>query len=109
MAVNDRAMATRQQGGAIATEAPGNPWASAGLLKPYAGGEVHEAPKVDALATISAGFKNADGFPVVSRDGTIHVRSADRAPGLVAELERRNKKSLTIALVHNDPKDVLQQ
>lgn len=105
----ERIIARTERGGTIATEAPSNPWSGAGLLKPYAGGVVHEAPKVDALATISAGFKNDKGYPVVSRDGTIHVRSADRAPGLVAELERRGNKSLTIALVHNDPKDVLQQ
>lgn len=104
-----RAVTRTERGGALATDAPGNPWATAGLLKPYAGGAVYEAPKVDALATISAGYKNADGFPVVSRDGTIYVRSGDRAPGLIAELGRRGNKSLTIALVHNDPKDVLQQ
>jgi hypothetical protein len=107
--VDQRTVQLTERSGALATDAPANPWESAGLLKPYAGGIVHEAPKVDALATISAGFKNKDGWPEVSRDGTIYVRGGDRAPGLVAELERRGNKSLTLALVHNDPKDVLQQ
>lgn len=106
---HERAVARTERGGALATDAPSNPWATAGLLKPYAGGLVTEAPKVDALATITAGFKNDKGYPEASRDGTIYYRDADRAPGLIAELERRGGKSLTISLVHNDPKDVLQQ
>lgn len=102
-------LAHRERAGAIAKDTPSNRWASAGLLKPYAGGLVSEAPRVDALATISAGYKNRDGFPVVSRDGTIYIRDAARAPGLVAELERRGNKALTIALVSDRVEDVIQQ
>lgn len=106
-------LARASQGGQLSTEAPANPWASVGLLKPYAHGVSQERPRMDALATISAGFKgekNGRSFPVVSRDGTIQISDpSGRAPGLAAELKRRQGKSLTIAVVSNDPGEVLQQ
>lgn len=106
-------LARASQGGQLSTEAPANPWASVGLLKPYAHGVSQERPRMDALATISAGFKgekNGRSFPVVSRDGTIQISDpSGRAPGLAAELKRRGGKSLTIAVVSNDPGEVLQQ
>lgn len=106
-----RAVATREHGGAIAKEGPGNnPWGSVGLLKPYEAGAVASRPRIDALATISAGFRHKEGYPVVSRDGTIHVSPpAGQAPGLEAALAARGSKALTIALVHNDPSEVIQQ
>lgn len=104
------ALERRSQAGALATEAPpSNPWASRGLLKPYAAGAVVEAPRADALATISAGYKNQQGYPVVSRDGTIYVSGGENAPGLVKALAERGNKSLTIALAHDDPADSFQQ
>lgn len=115
MAVEPRnALARTQAGGQFATDAPGNPWASVGLLKPHAHGFSDEPLRIDALATISAGFKkqggNGKSFPQVSRDGSIHISDASgRAPGLAAELKRRGGKSLTIAVVSNNPSDVLQQ
>lgn len=107
-------LARASQGGQLSTEAPANPWASVGLLKPHAHGISEEPLRIDALATISAGFKkqggNGKSFPQVSRDGTIHISDASgRAPGLAAELKRRGGKSLTIAVVSNNPSDVLQQ
>lgn len=114
MAVEPRnALARTQPAGQLAADAPTNPWASVGLLKPYAHGISQERPRVDALAVISAGFKgekNGRSFPVVSRDGAIQVSDpSGRAPGLAAELKRRGGKSLTIAVVSNDPNEVLQQ
>lgn len=106
-------LARASQGGQLATEAPANPWASVGLLKPHAHGISEEPLRIDALATISAGRKmerNGKSYPQVSRDGTIHISDASgRAPGLAAELKRRGGKSLTIAVVSNNPSDVLQQ
>ena len=107
-------LARASQGGQLSTEAPANPWASVGLLKPHAHGISDEPLRIDALATISAGFKkqggNGKSFPQVSRDGSIHISDASgRAPGLAAELKRRGGKSLTIAVVSNNPSDVLQQ
>lgn len=115
MAVEPRnALARTQTGGQLATDAAGNPWASVGLLKPHAHGISDEPLRIDALATLSAGFKkqggNGKSFPQVSRDGTIHISDqSGRAPGLAAELKRRGGKSLTIAVVSNNPSDVLQQ
>lgn len=112
MTVNDRAMATRQQGGAIATEGPGsNPWASMGLLKPYAPDPVFERPRVDAFATVSAGYRNKDsGYPERSRDGTIYVSGdSGRAEGLKEVLKANGGKFLTIAVVSDDPDEVMQQ
>lgn len=104
-------LARQQPGGALATTAPGNPWAEVGLLKPHAGGLVVTRPRVDVIATVSAGYRNADGNPVVSRDGTIYVSGcgADEAPGLRAALKKRGNKALTIALCHDNPADSFQQ
>jgi hypothetical protein len=106
-------IARRPAAGQLATDAPANPWAHVGLLKPYAHGVAHERPRMDALAVVSAGYKaekNGRSYPVVSRDGTILIKDdGNRAPGLAKELARRGGKSLTIAVVSNDPGDVLQQ
>lgn len=115
MTQTDQALAVRQAGGQIAQQQPiDNPWASVGLLKPYKADAVTTAPRVDALATISAGTKkpsqNGRLIPSASRDGTIYVHDeGGRAPGLVKVLEERGGKSLTIALVSNNPSDILQQ
>jgi hypothetical protein len=111
---DERALSRRQAGGAIATEPPTNPWAEVGLLKPHQAGAVVARPRVDAIATISAGFKQEgrDGrfYPVVSRDGTIHVSAPPgQAQGLRAALAARDHKSLTIAFLSNDPAEILQQ
>ena len=83
-------LARASHAGQIATEAPANPWASVGLLKPHAHGISDEPLRIDALATISAGRKmerNGKSYPQVSRDGTIHISDASgRAPGLAADL-----------------------
>ncbi len=83
------------------------------LLDSYAGGEVDEAPRLDALATISAGQKvTKDGktFPSRSRDGTIVLHDDEgRAPGLRAALEATGYKRLTIAFPFDDPRLFIQQ
>lgn len=75
------------------------------ILDPYAlNGLAVEESRIEAIATISAGFK-ADGAnnPTVSRDGRIHLHDpSDRAPGLRAALERGGSKRLTIALPWDD-------
>lgn len=70
------------------------------LLDPYEGQyEVHAA-SADQIATISAGYRGEDGFPVAARDGRIHLHDpSGRAPGLQAALEAAGGKSLTLALV----------
>lgn len=88
------------------------------LLDVYAKGVVAErdaGPRIDALATISAGDRapgegNKPGPPRVSRDGTIKLHDADgRAPGLHAALEATNYKKLSIAVGFDDPDLFLQQ
>lgn len=67
-------------------------------------------PRPDFIATISAGFKDAGGVPVVSRDGTIHVSDPhDRAPGLKAALAEGEGKVLTITLPSDRMADVFFQ
>lgn len=65
---------------------------------------------VDVLATISAGYKNAEGRPVVSRDGTIYISDAEgRAPGLAKALAANGGKHLTIAIPNNDWRQFIHQ
>jgi hypothetical protein len=105
---NDQAMARRQQGGAIATTPTGAIDAFK-ILDIYAGGVSDEAPRVEALATISAGYRaksdgNRPGNPQRSTDGTIFLHDAtNRAPGLKRALAQRANKALTIAFPFDDP------
>lgn len=65
---------------------------------------------IDHLATISAGYKNEAGNPVVSRDGTIYISDPEgRAPGLATILAQNGRKHLTIALPSNNLDEVLSQ
>src|SRR5690349_13397476 len=62
------------------------------------------------IATISAGFKNAKGYPEASRDGTIHVTGdPERCAGLLAALERTGKKRLTVAFLSDNLNDFIFQ
>ncbi|MCR4376329.1 MAG: hypothetical protein NUW22_15920 [Acidobacteria bacterium] len=74
-------------------------------LDPYVGGVAHEAPRVDALAIISCGYRgepqgNRPGLPRASRQGDdrqIHLHDPmNRAPGLRAALEATGYRSLLI-------------
>jgi hypothetical protein len=87
-------------------------------LDVYAGGLADEAPRLDALATISAGDRgptregNKPGLPRRSTDGTIKLHDATgRAPGLRAALEAATPpyKSLTVAFPWDDPALFIQQ
>lgn len=87
------------------------------ILNPYAGGLAESDHRPDAIATISAGYKetrkNARGeditVPVVSRDGKIILHDdKKRAPGLKAALELTGYKMLTIAFPVNDVDKFLQ-
>lgn len=75
------------------------------VLDIYAGGVSDEAPRVEALATISAGYRaRGEGNPQRSTDGTIYLHDAtNRAPGLRRALELRQNKALTIAFPFDDP------
>lgn len=73
-----------------------------------------EEPRVDALATISAGYRergeSGPGRPVVSRDGTIYISDPrHRAPGLRAALEARAGKALTVAFPYDNPSFFVQE
>ena len=84
-------------------------------LDTYAGGLSPEPPRLDALATISAGHRlpGKDGHagnPAVSRDGTIYLHDATgRAPGLAKALADGKNKRLTIAFPLDDPHLFIQQ
>lgn len=56
-----------------------------------------------AIATVSAGTKNAQGTPQVSRDGTIYVDEPEQAPGLAAALADNDHKALQIAWPYDEP------
>jgi len=87
------------------------------LLDTYAPGGVLEvaAPRLDALATISAGFRapgvnGRAGLPQRSTDGTIYLHDPEgRAPGLAQALLANDKKRLTIALPSDDLRRCVQQ
>lgn len=84
------------------------------ILDPYAPQGItkinHHA---DALATISAGtFEERNGrkIPKRSQDGTIYISDpSNRAPELAKRLKATQGKHLTIAFLHNDPRQFIQQ
>lgn len=83
-------------------------------LDRYSGGFATDPVRVPWLATISAGYKNQQGYPVASRKNDarwIHMMAEDqeRAPGLVEALEEGNFRSLDVALPFDDPNLFLQQ
>lgn len=80
------------------------------ILDVYAGGIADEEPRIEALATISAGAKNEKGIPIRSTDGRIFLHDPNnRAPGLQAALEETAYRRLTIAFPSNDLSKVVQQ
>lgn len=106
---HERDVARVERGGALAAVSPTAAIDAFKLLDVYAGGLSDEAPRVEALATISAGYRakgNGDrpGLPQRSTDGTIHLHDGtNRAPGLERALAATGKKSLTIAFPFDDP------
>lgn len=102
-------LARQQTGGQLATSSPTAAIDSFKLLDIYAGGVSDEAPRVESLATISAGYRAASrgerpGLPQRSTDGTIYLHDGTgRAPGLARALEQNGKKRLTIAFPFDDP------
>lgn len=89
---------------------------SGSWLDQYAeGGVSQEEPRLDALATISAGYRKQGesghaGLPTVSRDGKIYLHDPKgRAPGLKKALEARGFMGLTIAFPFNNPAGFVQQ
>lgn len=93
-----------------------NPVDSFQPLDVYVGGISDEAPRVDAIASISAGYRDEPrepgklGLPKASRDGRIYLHDkTGRAPGLKAALETTDYKRLTIAFPLDDPRAFIQQ
>lgn len=81
-----------------------------GMLDTYAGGIVHDETRIDALATISAGYRDSKGMPQRSRDGTIYLHDPEgRAPGLARILEANGGKQLTVAFAFNSISEFIQQ
>lgn len=68
---------------------------------------MEEKPRVNAIATISAGKRTPDGKPTRSREGEIFIHG--EAPGLEAYLNKRGGKNLTIMFPSDDPRDFIQQ
>lgn len=83
-------------------------------LDQYAAGYTDEPARIDALATVSAGYRAISkdgklGLPQRSTDGTIFLHDPEgRAPGLKAALAKTNGKRLTIAFPLDDPKAFVQ-
>lgn len=73
------------------------------------GGVAVEPPRVNVLATISAGTKNADGHPVVSRDGKIYLKEDGAVSVLLKRaLAERDYKSLLITFPSDDPAEFIK-
>lgn len=88
-------------------------------LDPYAGGLACDGPRIEALATISCGYRaesrqeGRPGLPRASRrddERQIHLKDPQgRAPGLRAALEASGGRSLLIAFPLDDPNAFIQQ
>jgi hypothetical protein len=80
------------------------------MLDVYAPGGMRLAePRANWLATISAGGKNEQGYPVMNRDGRISLHDEhSQAPGLLRALEATAYRSLCIAFASNRLGDILQ-
>ena len=74
--------------------------------------DVYDGPEPDLypdwLGTISAGYRDDSGKPVVSRDGTIYV-TGGRAPGLADALAANDRRRLLIAFPADDPRAIVRQ
>ena len=82
-------------------------------LDVYSKGLADEAPRVDAIATISCGRRNEKGYPQAAKKGDpqhifIHDLN-DRAKGLTEALIKGDAKRLTIAFPFDNPAHFIQQ
>ncbi len=103
----------------VTTELAANGTAPMARLDPYAGGLSAEAPRVDALAVISCGYRaekgegNRPGLPRASRPGdAVQVHLHDplhRAPGLEQAIADGKQRQLTIAFPLDDPRQFVIQ
>lgn len=107
---NDQ-LARRDQPTALRrAELPENPFDGYRPLDRYTGGRLEMPRATSFIATISAGWRDEKGYPVVSRDGKIHLVDPDeRAPYLREQLEASDHKRLTIAFTSNDPSEIVQE
>ncbi len=74
-------------------------------------GSVETGQRPDWIGVISAGFRNDQGWPEMSKDGTIYVAPTDRerAKNLVAALAANDNKKLTIAFPYDDLDSIIIQ
>lgn len=85
------------------------------ILDTFSGGYSDAPTRVDALATISAGYRGPErngrpGLPQRSTDGTIYLHDPDgRAPGLAEALAQGEQKRLTVAFPLDDPRQFIHQ
>lgn len=80
------------------------------ILDVYAEDGEAKPRRADWLGTISAGFKNAKGYPEASHDGTIHFSGdRDRCAGLIAAMAKSQNKRLTVAFLSDDLNDFIFQ
>jgi hypothetical protein len=81
------------------------------ILDKYAPEGREEAkPRFETLATISAGRKGENGFPVKSSDGTFFLHdNMDRAPGLRQAMAEGGNKVITIAFPSNNINQIIHQ
>lgn len=87
---------------------PARPFERAPLLDVYAGGLSDEEVRQDCIATISAGWKDESGRPVVSRDRKIILHDpGGRAPGLRQALEATKQQRLLIAFAKDRPSEFM--
>lgn len=82
------------------------------VLDPRSGDLRESGPRVDAIATISLGYKQSNGYPRATQekdDRWLHPHDADDAPALLDALEAGSYRKLTISLASDEWGEIIQQ
>ena len=66
-----------------------------------------EEPRINAIATVSAGYRTDNNQVARTTDGTMFVHGD--APGLLEALQKRDRKALTIMFPSDNPRVFIQQ
>lgn len=86
-----------------------NPTDDFTMLDIYGEGATADDVRIDALATLSAGYKEGK-LPKVSRNGVMYLHDPEgRAPGLAEALEATDGKALNITFPFDNPADFISQ